>query len=74
VRLCQLPEGRSEEGSQQQEIECDAGDEACCEDEVSEIQVDHGRWGKDQIRFANLRQDAEGSVALLFKCHCHRPA
>ncbi len=57
-------EGRSEEGAQQQEIERDAGDEACCEDEVGEIEVDHGARRKDQIRFANLRQDAEGSVAL----------
>ena len=58
-------EGRSEEGAQQEQIERDAGDEACCEDEMSDIEVDHGARGKNQIRFANLRQDAEGSVALL---------
>jgi hypothetical protein len=31
---------------------------------MGDIEVDHGAWRKNQIRFANLRQVAEGSVAL----------
>jgi hypothetical protein len=59
-----MRKGGSDERAQQEEIERYDADKAYCEDEVGVIGRGHVCREKNQIRFANLRQVAEGSVAL----------
>ena len=58
-------EGRSKQGAQQKKVERNAGGETGRKDQTGEGQIDHGARAKKQIRFADLRQRADGSVSLL---------